>query len=216
VNNTSHFSIDALLTTAQVYSRPLMIAGAVIAAGSAGIYYYHAQRVQTEQAALIAYSEVMADYNKAFNKPELWADVIQASQMGHRQYSGTVYGPLFIIVKAEALIQQGKLDEALPTMKEGLAALSRSMPLYNVYATKYALMQLDNADAAVAQQGVESLKKLAHDIKNQQRDEAMYNLYHYYTRNGNQQEAQAIKEEASALAKSFESSPWIQDIVLQS
>jgi hypothetical protein len=88
--------------------------------------------------------------------------------------------------------------------------LGSTSPLIAIYQTKLALLELDDSNAAVAQEGLNELRVLAQDAKNKNRDVALYYLAQYYLANEKADMAQQAFEQLKSLqpADPAAQSPW--------
>jgi len=193
--------------------RTYVISIAVVAAATVGIgvYLYYSQ-INYEQAAQQALSEVMAEYSRAYEAPDLWQDVEIGAKTGYRQYTKSSLAPFFLNLQADALLQQDKADEALALMNDMVAKLSKSSPLYYVYSIKRARMNLNSEQEAAQKDGLEQLKALAENESNPQQDEALYYLGMHYQENNQQDQAQAVWQQLKQIQQSYKEkdvvSPW--------
>lgn len=145
-----------------------------------GYSYFAGQKEKEAQKSLASCIEL---YDQASGSAETsipWSSVESACKRAYDEHSRSKLAPYFLGYQAEALIKQNKLDEALAVMGHALQSMATSSPLYNLYATKLALMEMDSAESARQAQGLKRLEELAVDAKNQQRDEALYYLGLYY------------------------------------
>lgn len=186
----------------------ISVAGVVIAV-SIGVYI-NLSRIAREESAQLALSESLQEMKNAEQNAELWQDVDIASKTGFRQYARSSFAPYFLALQAEALAQEGQLQEALVIMDEFFKNLSSNSPFYNLYKIKQARMQLDSPDTTVNQVGLHTLQTLANDARNQQYDEALYYLGNYYQARNQQEKAQEAWKIIIERKKDNEqvNSPW--------
>lgn len=140
-------------------------------------YGYTWYRRSKEQKAYKDLAESIDGYTKVRHsggKAEKWADVERGFQTGAQRNSSSKLHPYFLAFQADALIEQGKLNEALALMNKAVNALSRTNPLYFLYALKRALMSIDSSDEATKKEGRQELASLAKDPANPMQDMARY------------------------------------------
>lgn len=137
----------------------------LVSAGFAGYHWYSLHR--TQQAHTI-FAQCMQEFERALSSDDasLWTDVERAFATGYKSYPRTAIAPYFLAFQAEALIHQDKQEEARVLFADAVKKISKSSPLYYLYATKLALMNMDT----------QLLTKLADDHKNSYRDMALYYL----------------------------------------
>lgn len=198
------------------YARSIAIASlgiGLLVGGYFGLQYYNSSR---NQSAIIAYQACLDEYNHAREKDDLWPHVELAAKVGYQQFSNTSFGPYFLGLQADALLEQHKMEEALALLKALQEKLSVRSPLYYNYALKKVLVMLDSSNQAVVQEGLQQLDHLAHDLKNGQRDQALYELAYYYrTINDNAAAQATIKELTSSFPTTgMEGSIWAEQAAL--
>lgn len=173
--------------------------------------YFAGQKEKEAQKSLASCIEL---YDQASGSAETsipWSSVESACKRAYDEHSGSNLAPYFLGYQAEALIKQNKLDEAVTVMAHALQSMASSSPLYNLHATKLALMEMDSAESATRAQGLKRLEELAVDTKNQQRDEALYylGLYHWHAN-----DVVKAKEAWQTLAE-FSSSSQVPSVWMQ-
>lgn len=205
------YDIQAWFTRYKQYLYTASVAAIALAGGG---YFFWNYRQQQYNSAYSALSQGYEDLMRAYEKPQAWEDVELAGQAGIRSYDSTVLAPYFYALQAEAQIHADNLDDAIASMKKASEGLSQSNALYYPFKIKYAQMQMAHDNAAIAQEGLSLLQKLAEDEKNPQQDQALfYAGYHYWLMN-NRSEAFRYW---STLREKFGSdqefpSPWTQVI----
>jgi len=189
--------------------KPFAIVAGLVVCATAGFYGYRWHAAQGEQAAQVVFADCMNQLAQAQEGTEPWSSVEQFFKMGYEQHSGSKLAPYFLAYQAEALIKQNKLAEAVVVMEKALDTMPKSSPVYGMYATKQALMNIDSNDAALAQKGLEQLQVLAQDTKNLGQDVALYNLGLYYWSKNDLKKAQEVWAGFAALQKEGkDTSPW--------
>jgi tetratricopeptide (TPR) repeat protein len=183
-----------------------------IALAVGGGIYLRMSRAQQHELAQAALAEMLQEASRAQQNTELWSEVEVAARTGHYQYKSTSFAPYFLSLQADALAQQGKIDEAVVVMSSMLDELPKKSPLYHVYAIKKARMMLDSAQESMRAQGLELLAGLAQNTANAQQDEALYYLGMHYMSQGNKSEAknsfQKLMDTFGAKQSDYRS-PWL-------
>jgi tetratricopeptide (TPR) repeat protein len=194
------------------YRNYIISIGVVIAATvGIGVYLYYSH-INYEQAAQQALSEVLAEYNHAYESPDLWQDVEIGAKTGYRQYARSSLAVFFLNLQADALLQQDKNEEALILMNEMVSKLPQHSPFYYIYHIKLARMQLYSDQENMQKEGLEKLQILAKDENNPQRDEALYYLGQYYDENNQKEKMQEIWQQLKQIQRVYKEkdiiSPW--------
>ncbi len=142
----------------------------------AGWYGYSWYNRMQERTAYRDLAEIIEIHGKAHTAPsnEKWNDLDRALDVGARKHSSSVLHPYFLTFRADVLIEEGKQKEALDLMNKATAEIPKTQPLYYLYATKRALMNMDSDDTALQKQGRDELQALARDTKNPTQDMALY------------------------------------------
>ncbi len=153
-----------------------------------GYFIYQARVAKREQQAHMRFADSFdilfqagaAGYDEKRKKYQqgLFQEAELAFHAGHQHHKGAYLAPYFLVMKAVALLKQGKRDEALEHYQKAVKLMPASSPLKNLYATSVALMQIDNE--ATHEVGLKQLQQLAQDTANIYRDVAQYYLGSYY------------------------------------
>lgn len=151
----------------------IMVIGTVVL----GQRWYSASRDAQAQNAL---SSALELYEKALRTPgitqenNIWNDVEAVFHAGFEKHKHSSLAPYFLIFQSEVSRARQNLAQSLDYMTRAVSMMSYKEPLYFVYATKLALMQIDATDESVRAQGIAALDRLAQDKHNYDRDEALY------------------------------------------
>ena len=192
------------------YSKPVytVLLCALVGVSAYSAYGWYA--THKEQAAQKVFAECIHEYQKALVDSKMWPNVDMVFKHGYKQHSASTLAPYFLAYRADALYQQDKKDEARELMNQMVQKIPASSPVYNVYRTKMALMNIDGDDADVKQSGFKELETLAHDAKNINRDEALYYLGMYHWSNNELAQAKTVWQELAAMqgADKQSRSPW--------
>lgn len=173
-----------------------------LAVGTVSYKYYLSSK---RQAALELLQECAELYKNAANsdnkdnknKAEQWVELEAAAKAGLLKAGLTGYKAYFLMYQAQALQNQNKLPEAQQLIKQALASLSSSSPVYALYTVAYALTLVDNKQVSEA---LELLKKIADNPKASNRDLVLFYLGEIYNREGQVELAKAAYQ---ALIKDF-------------
>lgn len=134
-----------------------------------------------ERATRFAHARFMAQskaYQKSIDEPSTDAQhLIDQLYKDHAQFSHTPYGAYFLALAADIMENSGEKVRARETLARALKDMGGVAPgLYYLYATKYALMQLDAEDPEVQVVGKQALEKLANSAKNPHKEMALFYL----------------------------------------
>jgi len=186
----------------------------LLAVTSGGMYFgYSAYRSYRNKKAQTILSACLEDYLHAVSgATELWSTVEMNCQLGYEQNKSSDLAPYFLAVKIEALLHQGKKTQVQSLLDTMINGFSASSPLYYLYQTQKALIELDLDDVDIAQKGLESLKSLAVNTQNKNRDVALYYLGLYYWSHDQIPQAQELWQE---LVKQFPASPWAKPVSIK-
>lgn len=199
------------------YARALFgIVVGVALLGSAYWGYFSYKTSQEKQAQKIL-SECIEQFERASypgSMGSLWPSVEMACQLGYEQHSSSSLAPYFLAYEADALLAQKKDNEAIAVMGNMMNLLSSDSPLYDMYATKYALMQLDAADEKTHVDGLNALQALGSKESNKQKDIALYYLGSYYESVNDIAAAKNTWEQLVAIESpdAEYASPWIAHV----
>lgn len=113
------------------------------------------------------------------SETEKWQKTAQVFADGYERYKGTALGSMFQAYQAEALLNLGKMNEAVDTLSHAVDNM-KSGALKDFYRIKLALMKLDSSKELDRQQGLGALKILADDAQSVAQETALYQLGAYY------------------------------------
>lgn len=173
-------SIKGITQLVNTYRTQLVTGIILITLALGGFIYWQYSRIQYEQNALQALSEILVEYNKAYENSELWQDIEVGARTGYRQYARSTLGPFFLGLQVESLLQQDKLDDAITLMGTMMKKVSPHLPFYYLNAIKLARMKLSSENEEQQAEGLNELKNLAENQKNTQKEQARYYLGLYY------------------------------------
>lgn len=177
------------------YERVLTIALALGLVGVIGWFGYKWYTKRLEAQAFADFSQATDDYFKAVlstDDKQRWQDMANGLALQAQEHKSSVLAPYYLAYQADALVHDGKIDQALTLMNQVLAQLPKNSPFYYMYATKQALIKLDAQSQDVRAQGITELEQLAQDKENPVKDMALYHQgYHAWT-TGNRPQAEKI------------------------
>jgi hypothetical protein len=193
------------------FSLLALIAIVIGLAGWGSWWGYKTYVTRRDQAAQLILSSCMQTYQKASSQPstQAWSEVDTACLLGYQEHSSSSLAPYFLALRADALMEQSKKDEAAAVMNQMMQKLSSSSPLYFLYKTKVALMKFDTSPQAEAV--LEELNALAYDKNNKNADIALYYTGYYYFHHKDLENAQKAWNNLIANYKTNDkntSSPW--------
>ncbi len=191
------------------YVGPILTGIAVFLIAGVGYLLYRWYYVNAQQKAQMQFARCVAAYEA---KDANWQNVEQMCKNGAEQYSSSALAPYFLAYQADALVQQGKRDQALEVFDSVVKKTSKSSYLYHLLKMKHALLALDSADTTRQIQGLAELIEVAHDDKNINRDAALYHLGSYYWATDKQDDARTVWGELVELFRHEVHSPslWAQ------
>ncbi len=204
--------------------RYMRVGAIAVAAGAVligGYYAYDAYANNREAEANQLFAESYGIYENAMNtdeKDQAKKDMIleeaeAAFKSGYKQFSNTRLAPFFLGMQADVALKRGNTKEAIELLKKMLAlapANPTDNPLFGLYATKLALIKLDQPD--MIQEGLDELTKLANNANNDVQDFALYCLGEYYAQHGENEKAsqawRTIRDIGQRGARPIPS-PWL-------
>jgi len=195
------------------YSRELFLAVILLVVASLGFFSYRWYTGYREQSAQQALADSVELFKKASQAgtPDDWASVATQLQLAYDQHSHASIAPYFLAYKSQALVEQGKDDEARATMEVMVKGLSATSPLAPLFKIRYALMLLDAADETEQHRGLQALESLAYDVHNTQQDMALFYMGSYYASQDKTEQARQAWQDLVSKQENFPSSPWVQE-----
>ncbi len=163
---------------------------AFLATAATGYWFYRTHvREQAHKAliqALKYYDGAVgkmssADAGNMFfsSEAEKWQKTEQVFKDGYENYKSTELAPMFRAYQAEALLNLGKLDEAIVALTSAVDKI-KNTAVKDFYRIKLALMKLDSSKELDKQQGLGALKMIADDTQSIAHESALYQLGAYY------------------------------------
>lgn len=166
--------------------------------GYGGLRVYRWYTAGQEAKAQKEFSEAMYLYLQATAQPDNWEDVAGAFALGYEHHRNSNLAPFFKFFEAEALLEQGKREDAIKMTQDALNALEKNNPYYSFYAVKLALMKMESSVDEVRQEGLMSLEEIGSADSGAQ-DMASYYLGDHYWENNELKKAQDIWKKVIAV-----------------
>lgn len=176
-------------------------------------YWYTAQR---EQAAEKDYSAYLFQYQGALQStdPMVWERAASLFEVGYAQHRSSSLAPYFLLLQAQALVQQKKNSEAQVVLRKILDVLPKKSPFYSHVELMYHLITLDLPDRdGLHEQSLTALEELGRDTSGAAFEAALFYAARYHFTHHNiekarmlwqQLRATAIDEHSSSLAQKAE------------
>lgn len=174
-----------------------------------GVFGYRLYKTNKEEKAQEVFSACMHEYDKAERDEKLWPNAELVFRLGFQENGSTAMAPYFLAFQAEALLHMDKFEQARTCMEQAVS-LSYGTPIYYLYATKHALMMMDDAETSNVQKGLDMLDRLAQDEKNSTRDMALYYLGLYHWEKDEREKATKTWDLLAQLTIKEPASPWAQ------
>lgn len=171
--------------------------------------WYVASRERAAEKDLSAY---VAQYHNALYAPEAqWGQVAALFEVGYQQHANSSLAPYFLAYQADALLQEGNVDQALVIMRDVLQKLPEESPFYQLFQMKYNLIIIDQVEHPEHQEALASLHEIGRDKTNNFFEAALFYLGRYHFIHHNIQEAKEIWQELRATAVDESPSSFIQE-----
>jgi predicted negative regulator of RcsB-dependent stress response len=196
------------------YGRQMFIGLIIGLLALSGFFGYRWYQQHRNRAAQYDFGILLDAYTKEQEneKPD-FAPIAQQAQAGLQKHKRSALAPLFVVLQADALVAAGKKDEAVHVMADYESQVSHSV-FAPLFLTKCAVMRVDSADEGERQKGIEQLQRLAHDMHNVFRDDALYHLFMYYWTQGDVAQARLIGQTlVDAYGHDMQApSPWLAPV----
>lgn len=164
----------------QVHYKPLGILFSIVLGFLVVSFAYKVWVTRRERAVQYDFSSLMTEYETmSQEKDPQWSVLLDKFEKNYEKHSNSSQLPYYMHYKVRILLNQGKKDEALAILNKVIDQMPGS-PLIALYKMERALIQLDSADEATEQTGLEILKSLAYDANNDYRDSAQFYLGRYF------------------------------------
>jgi len=113
------------------------------------------------------------------SQEEKWTKVLQNFESSYQKNKSAGIAPMFLAYQAEALINLGKIDNAVQVLKK-LVEISPESVAKSFYKVKTALVGIDSDNKELEKNGLENLRYIALDSQNAVQPMALYYLGQYY------------------------------------
>lgn len=174
-----------------------------------GRNWYIASRERAAEKDLSAY--ITQYYNAMAAEQPQWDQVASLFEVGYSQHTSSYLAPYFLMYQADALLQQGSLEDALKVMNIALQISSESSPFYQLIRTKYYLTILDVPEHPERDLALTTLYEIGSDKTNSFFEIALFYLARYHFVHHNLQEARTLWQELCATAVDENPSPFVQE-----
>ncbi|MEX0849138.1 MAG: hypothetical protein WD055_02820 [Candidatus Dependentiae bacterium] len=201
-----------MITSVQDPKTKAMIIGlGFLTLSTIGWFSYQWYSVYRGKKAQQILGECLQEYQTATNSVQpLWSEIHLMNDLGFDQASGSSLQPFFLVMQAQALARQQKIEEATTHMQQAIEMLDAASPYKNYFMLTKNLMQLDATNKDERMQGFEQLQLLAQDEHNTYRDAALYHVGDYYFADNNFGKAKETWQKLIAQKAEFSDSPWIE------
>jgi tetratricopeptide (TPR) repeat protein len=204
----------SLHSIAQAIERHKNFIAVILAAGALVIVAFYGYRwyaIRNERQAQMLLAECLHEYDNARAGDTTWEKVEQLCQQAYAKDHSAHTAPYLLALQADALTARGQNEKALAVMQQSVDHFPTSSLLYPLYATKYALMQMDSNDESVHATGLAALETFAKTPGLANHDRAAYYLGLYYFGKNDISKAQTVWKDLVEAHKEFPmQSPWAQ------
>lgn len=187
--------IDDLLKKAKIYRKLLIgTASGLIFLGLAILgYMYYKNRVSAcaykDFMSAIQYYDGTVKGKKAsssypgvkqfVSENDKWSQTEQIFRQGYQSCKNTELAPVFLAFQAEALLNLGKIEEAVKLLKDVVSQV-KSEEIKDSYKIKIALINMDNKDEKIQSEGLNQLIAIANNDSSVANEVALYQVGSYF------------------------------------
>lgn len=143
---------------------------------------YYDGTVKTQKSSSDSSIKLFENYN------DKWQQTEQAFRQGYEKYRSTELAPAFLAFQAEALINLGKVDQAVQTLQTVIGQVG-SEDIKDCYRVKIALIKMDNKDNKIQGDGLSELIAIANNNTSTANEIALYQTGSYFWSKKNYNEA---------------------------
>lgn len=192
------------------YMKFVYVSVAVLALLVLGWFSFHSYKVYRGKQVQLILGESLQEFQTAMNveQPQ-WGEVALMNELAAQQASGSALHPFFIVMQAQALAQQHKVDEAVVLMQQAIDGLPSCSPYRVYFALTKSLMQLDASSQEEKNAGFATLQTLANDTENPYRDAALYHVGDYYFAMNEAVKSREAWMQLLEQSAAFPGSPWV-------
>ncbi len=196
--------IDDVVKKAKVYQQVLVAAGLGLMVFGAVVfgYSYYKNKVRAAaykdfMSAMQSYDGVIKNKKMSSNYPGIkqfesendkWTQTEQIFRQGYQNYKNTELAPAFLAFQAEALLNLGKVDDAIKLLKDVINQV-KSEELKDSYKVKIALINMDKKDEKVKSEALNELISIANNDSSVANEVALYQVGAYFWSQKNYNEA---------------------------
>ena len=186
---------DDLLKKAKVHQQLLTVTASGVIVLSLAIfgYVYYKNRVRAcaykdFMAAIQYYDGTVKGKKASSNYPGIkqfesendkWVQTEQVFKQGYQSYKNTELAPVFLAFQAEALLNLGKVAQALELLKDVVSKV-KSEEIKDSYKIKIALINMDNKDEKIQNEGLTQLIAIANNDNSVANEIALYQVGSYF------------------------------------
>jgi len=164
------------------------------------VYYKDKQRCNAYKDFLIAmqyYDGIVKSKDSESNYPgaryfsthdEKWQQTEQVFRQGYEKHKNTEMAPIFLAFQSEALINLGKVEQAMQNLNSVVAQL-KIQDLKDCYKVKLALIKMDLNDESLLKQGLSELTAIANSDGCAASEIALYHAGAYFWNSKKYEEA---------------------------
>lgn len=187
--------IDDVLKKAKAYQQILVAAGvgAIVLGSVIFGYSYYKNKVRAAaykdfMSAIQSYDGVIKNKNVSSSYPSVkqfesendkWTQTEQLFRQGYLNYKNTELAPAFLAFQAEALLNLGKVDDAIKILKDVVNQV-KSEEIKDSYKVKIALISMDKKDEKVQREALNELIAIANNDGSVANEVALYQVGSYF------------------------------------
>lgn len=116
---------------------------------------------------------------RASLESEKWMRIASVAEKNYQEFKGTKIAATFLALRADALNNLGKSDEAIAAMRQAVGAMS-VVAVRDYYQLKLALMLMDATNKTAKQEGLDVLTKITANPKHTAHERALFYLGEYF------------------------------------
>jgi tetratricopeptide (TPR) repeat protein len=221
--------IDGLFKKTVKYHQTVIVAGlGVVVLGTAFLgygYYKNKMRASAYKdfmSAIAYYDGVVKNKKMSSNSTSIkqfesesdkWQQTEQIFKQGYENYKNTELAPAFLAFRAEALLNLGKVDDAIKVLKDVINQV-KSEEIKDTYKLKVALINMDKKDEKAQVEGFNELIKLADNDSSFASEAALYQAGSYFWNQKKYNEAKNYWQRllVKTMSKSGQSSVYAAEV----
>jgi len=185
----------SLIKKAKAYKQVLIVAmtGAIVLGFVALGYVYYKNKVRANaykefMSAMLYYDGVVQGKKVNSNYPGIkqfmsendkWTQSEQVFKQAYQNYKNTELAPVFMAFQAEALLNLGKIDDAVKVLKNVIDSVD-SQEIKDLYKVKVALINMDSKDEKIQGEALIHLIAVANNDSSAASEIALYQAGSYF------------------------------------